>query len=177
MKVFFSLMVALALFSACWPTSVSFKDKGSMDPRWKNFMVKTLDNNAANAPLSYGPTLSEALKDGVQNNTRLKLVSNPDSAQINIEGAITNYMVTPIALQAGDVAAKNRLTISTNYTIYINVPRLPNEPLTENQMTVSSTRFADYDSYADFSVVESQLIEEINKQIVQDVINKLLSNW
>lgn len=177
MKVIFSLAITLALLTSCWPTSVSFKDKGSMDPRWKNFMVKTLDNNAANAPLSYGPALTEALKDGIQNNTRLKLVSNPDSSQVNIEGAITNYMVTPIALQAGDVAAKNRLTISTNYTIYINVPKLPNEPLTENQMTVSSTRFADYDSNADFSVVESQLIEEINKQIVQDVINKLLSNW
>jgi hypothetical protein len=54
---------------------------------------------------------------------------------------------------------------------------LENEPLTENKMTLTSTRFADYDSNLDLSTVESQLLEEINKQIVQDVINKILSNW
>jgi hypothetical protein len=44
-------------------------------------------------------------------------------------------------------------------------------------MTLTSTRFADYDSNLDLTTVESQLLEEINKQIVQDVINKILSNW
>jgi hypothetical protein len=96
---------------------------------------------------------------------------------VNIEGTITSYSITPIALQAGDVAARNRLTISTNYTIFINVEPLENEPISENKMTLTSTRFADYDSNLDLSAVENQLLEEINKQIVQDVINKILSNW
>lgn len=176
MRIVLSIAL-LGLLASCWPTSVSFKDKGSMDPRWKNFMVKTLENSAPNASLSYPALLTESIKDGIQNNTRLKLTSNADSSQINIEGAITNFTISPIAMQLGDVAAKNRLTISTNYTIFINVPPKENEPITENKMTLTSTRFADYDSNQDFTVVESQLLEEINKQIVQDVINKLLSNW
>lgn len=176
MRILLAILL-LGTLAACWPTSVSFKDKGSMDPRWKNFMVKTLENNAPNAPLSYPAQLSESIKDGIQNNTRLKLASNPDSSQVNIEGTITNFTISPIAMQPGDVAARNRLTVSTNYTIFINVPPLPNEPLKENKMTLTSTRFADYDSNQDFAVVEAQLLEEINRQIVQDVINKLLSNW
>mgnify|MGYP003318299750 FL=1 len=44
-------------------------------------------------------------------------------------------------------------------------------------MKLTSTRFADYDSSTDLSSVENQLLDEINEQIVQDVINKLLSNW
>ena len=176
MKVLLSILI-LASLASCWPTSVSFKDSGSMDPRWKKFTVKTLENNAPNANLSYPAQLTEAIKDGIQNNTRLKLSNNIDSSQVNIEGTITSYSITPIALQAGDVAARNRLTISTNYTIFINVPPLENEPLTENKVTLTSTRFADYDSNLDLTTVENQLLEEINKQIVQDVINKILSNW
>ena len=44
-------------------------------------------------------------------------------------------------------------------------------------MTISCARFADYNSSSDISAIESNLLKEINKQIVQDLINKLLSNW
>lgn len=169
MKFILSLLVFLSL-SSCWPTSVSFMDKGSMPEEWKNFSIKTLENNAPNAPLSYAALLSEDLKDGIQNNTKLKLNTTPNSGEVIIEGMVTNYSVSPIAIQAGDEAAQNRLTISTSYTIYIKAPK-------EEEMKLTSTRFADYDSNSDLSSVESSLITEINKQIVQDVINKLLSNW
>lgn len=169
MKFIYLIFIFLSLTS-CWPTSVSFQDKGSMPEEWKYFSVKTLEALAPNAPLSYAPNLSEDLKDGIQNNTRLKLAGKAADAEVQIEGNVTNYLITPIALQAGDIAAKNRLTISTNYTIYIKKPKA-------EEMKVSSSRFADYDSNSDFNSVETALIAEINKQIVQDVINKLLSNW
>jgi hypothetical protein len=162
----------LVSLNSCWPTSVSFVDKGSMPEDWHFFSLKTMENNAPNAPLSYSANLSEAIKDGVQNNTKLKINTTPNSGEVQIEGMITNYSVSPIALQAGDVAAKNRLTISTNFTIYIKVLNKEVE-----EMKLSSSRFFDFDSNSEFTSVEASLIEEINKQIVQDVINKLLSNW
>ena len=67
-------------------------------------------------------------------------------------------------------SAKNRLTISVNFTIFISQPK-------EDKMILTSTRFSDYDSSSDLASIESQLLEEINKQIVQDLINKLFSNW
>lgn len=170
MKAIIYTALLLLTLASCWPTSVSFKDTGSMPPEWKNFSLKTLDNNAPNAPLSYAAVLSESLRDGIQNNTKLKLTPTADSAQVIIEGSITGYYISPMALQPGDVAAKNRLTVSTNYTIFITAPK-------EDKMTLTSTRFADFDSNQDQAAVETQLLEEINKQIVQDVINKLLSNW
>jgi hypothetical protein len=42
---------------------------------------------------------------------------------------------------------------------------------------LTSTRFVDYASSDDLATVEATLLEEINTQIVQDLINKLLSNW
>ena len=158
------------LMTSCWPSSVSFVDKGSMPPEWKDFTLKTLDSNAPNAPLSYPATLSEAIKDGIQNSTKLLITSAETESSIDIEGVINTYNVTPIALQEGDNASQNRLTISVNFDIFIKVP----EP---QEMKLTSTRFIDYSSGQDLSSIETQLLEEINIQIVQDVINKLLSNW
>ena len=70
MKKISLFIILLVLLTSCWPYSVSLRDTGSMPAEWKSFTVKTLENTAANAPLSYAPNLSEDLKDGIQNNTR-----------------------------------------------------------------------------------------------------------
>ena len=170
MRVFIVFLLSIPLLVACWPSSVSFMDKGSMPVEWKTFSVVTLENNAPNTPLSYATLLSEELKDGVQNNTRLLLNSNSDSSEVIIEGVITNYIISPIALLDGDNASQNRLSISVKFDIFISKPE-------EDQMTLTSTRFVDYDSNEDLGTVEGELLDQVNDQIVQDVINKLLSNW
>ena len=78
-----------------------------------------------------------------------------------IEGKVIGYTVSPIALQEGDNAAKNRLTISSQFTIFIAEPE-------KSVMKLTSTRFVDYDSNTDLTSIESQLLEEIDQQIVQD---------
>jgi outer membrane lipopolysaccharide assembly protein LptE/RlpB len=164
------LIFPLMILTACWPSSVSFKDKGSMPEEWKTFSVKTLEVLAPNAPLNYGPTLTEQLKDGIQNNTRLLLNTNFGKGEVNIEGKITNYSVTPIAIQGNDNASQNRLTISVQFSIEISKPK-------EELISVTSTRFSDFNADKNLASVEADLLSEINTQIVQDVINKLMSNW
>ena len=169
MKFLLFLPIAL-LLSACWPSSVSFIDNGSMPEDWKTFSVRTLENNAPNTPISYAPQLSEQLKDGIQNNTRLLLNPETGKGEVYVEGKINTYSVTPVAIQEGDNSAQNRLTISVQFTIFVSAPK-------EEKMNLTSTRFVDFDSNTDLATVERTLLEEINTQIVQDVINKLLSNW
>lgn len=163
------LFSGLFLFSSCWPTRVAFQD-ANFPEEWKVFSVKTFDNNAPNTPLSYAATLSENVKDAIQNKTSLNLTGTPDEAQLEIEGVINNYSITPVALQEGDQAAQNRLSVSATFTIFIKEPE-------EEERIVNSTRFVDYDSNTDLGVVESTLLEEVNTQIVQDIINQLFSNW
>jgi hypothetical protein len=95
------LLVVLSLItlSSCWPTSVSFKDSGSMPLEWKAFHMKTLEINAANCPLFYAAQLSEKLKDGIQNNTRLSLATKLSDAEVQIEGQILNYQSQAILLE------------------------------------------------------------------------------
>lgn len=164
------LFLGLFLFTSCWPTRLSFQDL-NFPEEWKVFTVKTFENNAPNTPLSYSATLTENVKDAIQNNTSLVLSGSPqDEVQLEIEGVITNYSITPVALQEGDAAAKNRLSVSAVFTIFIKAPE-------EEEMTVNSSRFVDYDSNTDLGIVETTLLEEVNAQIVQDIINQLFSNW
>lgn len=162
-------IASFILLSSCWPKSISFTD-GSMPPEWKLFHLITLEDNSGNTPLSYALDLSEAIRSGIQNNTRLQISDNPDSSQVVIEGVITNYSITPVALQEGDNASQNRLTVTANFSIYTKEPE-------ESEMNLSSSRFIDYDVNTDLGTVETELLSEVSDQIVQDVINKLLSNW
>jgi hypothetical protein len=166
---YFILFIGIFILTSCWPTRVGFKDT-NFPEEWKVFSVKTFDNNAPNTPLSYAPTLTENVKDAIQNSTSLNLTGDTKDADLEIEGVINNYSITPVALQDGDQAAKNRLSVSATFTIFIKTPE-------EDEMTVNSNRFVDYDSNTDLGIVESTLLEEVNAQIVQDIINQLFSNW
>tara|TARA_B100001287_G_C22685644_1_gene533408 strand:- start:1545 stop:2057 length:513 start_codon:yes stop_codon:yes gene_type:complete len=168
-KIAVVLFFVLPVLCGCWPSSFSFKDAGSMPEEWKSFSVEMIENSAPNCPLSYGAQITERLKDAIQNNTRLVL-NTDNGGEIEISGNILDYSVAPIAIQQDDNASQNRLTIRINFQINVNEP--------ENQiMPISVSRFADFESNVNLASVETQLIEEINDQITQDVINKLLSNW
>ena len=79
MKRILTFLVGLFLFSSCWPTRVGFIDV-TFPEEWKVFSVKTFENNASNTPLSYSATLTENVKDAIQNNTSLNLSGYLDDA-------------------------------------------------------------------------------------------------
>ena len=160
----------ISMLTSCWPSSVGFKDTGGMTSEWQSFHLTTLNIHAPNCPLYFGAQMSERIKDGIQNNTRLSLATKKELAELKIEGVINSYQVNPIAIQSGDNASKNRLTISILFTINADQPK-------EETFTLNSTRFADFDSKTNLSEVEAELLNTISEQVVQDVINKLMSNW
>ena len=166
----FHYVILIVLLSSCWPESFSFRDTGGMPAEWISFTIQNLENAAPNCPLSFAPLLTEQLKDGVQNNTRLVLNTKQGSGEVNIEGAITGYQVQPVAIQGADNASSNRLTMTLSLKIKIKAPK-------EEEWQLVSTRFADFDAKSNLADVEQKLFAEISAQMVQDLINKLFSNW
>lgn len=163
-------MSILLLLTACWPTSISFRD-GSVPPEWNRFVVHTFENNASNAPISYSSDLTELVKDAIQNRVGLTLVtSEADDPQVIVFGTVDSYHITPLSLQDNVAEVKNRLTVRASFDIFITEPE-------EEEMKLSSSRFVDFDASQDVGSIQNQLLEEISDQIVQDLINKLLSNW
>ena len=140
----------------------------SISPDIKTFNVKYFQKTSALGPSTLSQIFTENLKDKFLTQTKLKL--SEKDADLIFEGSITNYAVTPLAIQANERAAKNRLTI----TINVKFTNLKNE---KQNFESSFSRFADFDSNQSLSAVENALITEINVQLTDDVFNKAFINW
>lgn len=134
----------------------------------KTASVQLFVSNAGLANPNLPLKITERLKDQILSQTKLLLVIEGADAQFS--GVINGYDIRPLAVQANEAAGLNRLTISVQVT-YVN--KL-NEKLNFVQ---GFSRFADYDSSADLSSVEDALMDEIVKQLVQDIFDKAFSNW
>ena len=165
-KLLFLFLFCLLGFSSC---KVHYSFSGaSVSPDVKTVSIQTFRNNASLAPPTLPQTLNEALKDIFTSQTNLAIISS--SGDLNFEGEILNYITAPVAIQSNDQAALNRLTITVN----VRFTNLKDE---KQKFETSFSRYADYSSTQSLSVVQATLIDDINKQLVQDIFNKAMINW
>jgi hypothetical protein len=163
----FKILVILILpvvFSTC---KISYSFTGSQIDA-KTISINYFPNKASIIQPSLSQTLTEAFRDKFVNQTKLELVKR--NADLHLEGEITGYSVSPVAIQGDETAAMNRLKITVNV-------RFTNTLDEDQSFEQSFSAFQDYDSSVNLSAVEGTLIEAIVKQIVEDVFNKALVNW
>ncbi len=134
----------------------------------KSVSVGMFVSNAALSSPNLPLKITEKLKDQILAQTKLYIVSGTGDLQFT--GVITGYNISPIAVQANETAGLNRLSISVSAT-YVN------KFDEKKNFTQTFTRFADYDSAKELSRVEDDLMDEINKQLCQDIFDKAFSNW
>lgn len=140
----------------------------SIDPNVKTYSVHPFTNQAAIVVPSLANSLTEALRFKFITSTNLKQLES--GGDLEFQAIITGYDVAPVAPQANEIAAVNRLTISVNVE-YINHQN------DKQSWTSGFTRYSDYDSNKDLSTVQEQLIKDINEQLVDDIFNKAVVNW
>jgi hypothetical protein len=173
MKQFFQIATLGTLFSilsACFPTSIGFKD-ASMDPDLKFFAVENFEQIAANTPMNYPVQFTEFLKDGIVSNTKLKLqpIDNANTHLV-FSGAINRFDLMPVSIQTDNQAAQTRLTVGMKVSI-------ENLLKPDKSMNFNVVRFVDFNSDSDYNALENQLLENINNQLLQDILNQLQSDW
>jgi hypothetical protein len=159
------LFLLITTFESCGIYSFT---GASIDPSVKTFNVHFINNQAPLVVPSLSQTFTEALKNKFLTSTNLQLVQ--EGGDIEFSGAITNYVINPVAAQANETAATNRLTITVN----IEFVNHQNE---KQNFTSSFSRYSDYNSSSDLTSIQDQLIKEINEQISEDVFNKAFVNW
>lgn len=164
------LSTLLAILSACFPTSIGFKD-ASMDPDLKFFSVENFEQIAANTPMNYPVQFTEFLKDGIVSNTKLKLVpiDNPNT-HLLFSGEISRFDLMPVSIQTDNQAAQTRLTVGMKVSI-------ENLLKPDKSLNFNVSRFVDFNSDSDYNALENQLLENINSQLLQDILNQLQSDW
>jgi len=142
---------------------------GSVNPNAKTVYVATFPNNASLVNPNLSQEFTTALKDRIQNQTPLTIIGVKNADYV-FEGAITNYSITPIAIQGNDQAAMNRLTISVRVTFKNKFE----ESLNFEQ---SFSRYSDYSSALNFTSLEPGLMQEIVSALTEDIFNKAFVNW
>ena len=160
-----NLFLWLLLFPGCGVYSFT---GASIDPSVKSFTVHNIVNQAPIIVPSLSPSLTQALRDRFITSTNLTLLEA--GGDLEFSGTITNYQVSPVAAQANEVAALNRLTITVNIEFV-------NHQNDKQSWTSSFTRYSDYDSNKDLATVQDQLIKDINNQLIDDIFNKAVVNW
>lgn len=89
---------------------------------------------------------------------------------LQIEGSITSYRTSPVAIQGDETAALTRLTIAVevNFVNTIDEAR---------SFKSSFSRFEDYPSTLNLDEVKETLIDQINDMLIQDIFDKSVVNW
>jgi len=140
----------------------------SIPPEAKTISILYFENKADMVEPTLSQELTDALRDRFISQTSLQLTQRDGDLQI--EGEIRSYTVTPVAITGDQTAALNRLTI-TVFVKFINVI----DPARDYEASFS--RFEDYQSNQDISQVKQLLIPAINAQLVDDIFNKAVVNW
>ena len=140
----------------------------SIAPEVKTVSIQYFPNYAPLIQPTLSQTFTESLKDKFLSETNLILVDK--LGDMNFEGAITGYSISPIAIQRNETAALNRLTITINV-------KFTNSKDEKQDFESAFTRYEDYESSLDLSSVEEDLIKQINNQLVEAIFNKAVVNW
>ncbi len=123
------------------------------------------------APLVYPPLeqrFNEEMKDMFTRNTRLQLVNQ--NGDMEIEGEIVGYELTPLAVQEDAFASETRLTMTVRMRFRNNKTDAP-----EIEERISANRT--FSSNTVFDSVQDQLIGELIEEIVDQIFNATMANW
>lgn len=150
--------------------SVSYKFNGaSIDyTKVKTITIKDFPNQA---PLVY-PALSqmftEELKDIYIRQTRLQMVNN--NGDLDLEGEITGYDLTPMAVKEDAYASQTKLTITVRV-------RYSNRANPEEDFEQTFSAYREFDANQMLQQVQEELCTEITEELVDQIYNATVANW
>lgn len=167
MKKTLFLLTLIVMASSC-KMSYSFRTASIDYELTKTLMIAHFVNQA---PLVYPPLeqrFNEEMKDMFTRNTRLQLVNQ--NGDMEIEGEIVGYELTPLAVQEDAFASETRLTMTVRMRFRNNKTDAP-----EIEERISANRT--FSSNTIFDSVQDRLMGELIKEIVDQIFNATMANW
>ncbi len=140
----------------------------SIPAKAETISISHFPNHARNVQPTLSQRFTEELREIFVRRTSLNLVES--GGDLHFEGYISEYSTRPVSVEAGDVAAQNRLTISVS-VVFDNYY----DPDSSFERTFS--RYYDYPSRQSLSQVEDQAISIITEELVEDIFNQSVVDW
>ena len=173
-SIAFILIIAMTMtFSSCG-VGINYSMTGSTTTA-ETISVVEFYNNADLGPANMGQTLTNELKNYFVQNSSLRVI--PEEGQLQLEGEITDFRLTPISpTSTGNEddltsASSTRLTITVKAT-YINT--------LDEKMSFKDKSFSfyrDFPNEVNLSDVEEQYTRQIFERIINDIFNASVANW
>lgn len=167
LKVLLSLCVTV-LLSGC---RISYKLNGSaLD--YNVYRTISIGNFPIRAAMVYPPlqtTFENALTDYVQRNTRLQVMDSGNT-DLQIEGEITGYALSPQAVGTDGWASQTRLTITVRV-------RYTDNRDDSKDMDQTFSAYRDFDASQMLTDVQDELCTQISDELVELIFNATLGNW
>lgn len=168
MRKLISCLVILLVIVSC---RISYQFNGaSIDyTKIKTIQIKDFQNQARLVYPPLSQEFSEHMRDVFLRNTKLQLVNN-GRADLEIEGEIIGYDLMALAVQEGQYAAQTRLTMTVRMRFHNNV-----NPQEDKEETFSA--YQNFNSSEMLDNIQAQLVEQMNKEIVDQIFNATMANW
>ncbi len=167
-KIILLLASMLLLLSGC---KIKYGFKGQTIPaEAKTISVAMFKNQSDLTAPSEPQLLSQRLRDAVSSQTNLALIKQNGDLRFE-ECRITGYNTVPQSIPTGDQPALTRLTV----TITINYINKFDE--TKNLTDKQFSRYFDYPASKTLTQVEGEALEQINRQLIEDIFNAAFNNW
>ncbi len=169
MKKYAILLLPVALLCLLASCSVSYKFTGTTI----NYdLIKTIqiDKISNRAPYGWAPMeamFNNALQDQYVNQTRLKLVKR--SGDLRIAGEITGYDQFNKAISADGFSSQVQLRMTVN----IRFANVKTGESWERQFSATSQ----YDSDQQLNAVQETLVEEMTKDLCDQIFNATVADW
>lgn len=162
------LFLVLSVIMAGCTISYIFNGASIDYTKVKTISIKDFPNQA---PLVY-PPLSQQFTEGVKDiyvrQTRLSLVR--DNGDLQLEGEITGYDLTPMAVKEDAYSSKTKLTITVKV-------RYTNRTNADEDFEQSFSAYREFDSNVMLQNVQDQLCSEIIEELADQIYNSTVANW
>lgn len=168
-------VILLAFLVSCGVYSFT---GANIPPGTNTISIQTFYDEVGTGPPNLSQLFTEKIRDYYQQNTSLTIV--PTEGDLQVEGSIVGYRLTPMAPRASgsqnfddaDIAALQRLTITVK-TTYLSTQ--------DDTFDFEGQNFSFYMDYdpekEDFNSIEATLVEEIYDAIILDIFNATVANW
>ena len=162
------LLIYIAVVLAAVSCGIYSFTGPNIQPDVKTICIPFVEYKALRVNPSLSNDLTEALQDKFRKLTSLEQVDQDGDLELVCE--VTGYDVKATAITAGEVAAKNRLTVSVK--IEFTSRKYP-----EDDVSQSFSAYEDFDATQSLDAVEGTLCETIIDKLVEDIFNATVAQW
>lgn len=159
------VMIVATLFSSCG--IYSFKD-AVIPENVKTIKIGFIENKARYVNPQLAPLLTDKIQQKIISQTKLTR-TNSDDAHYQIYATITNYDPSQTVGVSERQASTNRLTVTVHVVL--------KKTLDNKEQEFDVSRNFDFSANLSLSQAEAQLMEDIVRNISDDIFNQIFSNW